>query len=390
MPKIMVVAGEVSGDMQAARVIKEIQKLYNTRSLEEGEEVVFFGMGGAEMRKAGVEILYDPTQISTIGFVEAIKHLRHFYQLLDMLTEVIDERKPDVLFLVDYSGFNMKMAKIGQKKGVPVVNYFSPSAWVWGKWRAKKMAQYEARIAAVFPMEVAVYEQAGANVTFVGHPLLDFVSPVLTEEEFRKKLGLSVEQPIIGLLPGSRRGEITSLLPPMLEAAQIIHRERPEFSYLLPIASPALKDLVVSILQNKGRGLPVKLVDGQAYEIMDSSEMILCASGTATLEAACLNVPMVIAYKTSWSTYRLGKLLVKVKYVGLPNIIAGTEIVPELLQKEVTGENLAKEGLKILNDSDYCGQMTQHLAAVRQALGSTGAVKRVAEMILDVLARRRK
>lgn len=373
----MVVAGEVSGDMQASRVIRALQ--------QQRDDLIFLGMGGEEMQKAGVEILYDPTQISTIGFVEALKHLRKFYRILDLLSKAIDREKPDLLFLVDYSAFNMKMAKIGQRKGVPVVNYFSPSAWVWGEWRAKTMAKRGAKIAAVFPMEAEVYEKAGAEVTFVGHPLLDFVVPSQNSEEFRESLGLSLKDSIIGLLPGSRRGEIDTLLPPMLKAAQLIQQKRPDYTFVLPLASPQLEDQVCSLVDDLGTGLNLRLISGQAYEVMENSELILVASGTATLEAGCLGAPMVIIYQTSWSTYHLGQRLVKVKYVGLPNIIAGKEIVPELLQNEVTGEAVSQRALTILENPEKQRQIRADLAKVRQALGQSGAVERVANLILRTI-----
>lgn len=377
MAKIMVVAGEVSGDMQAARVINALK--------EKRDNLEFIGMGGEEMQKAGVKILYDPTQISTIGFIEALKHLRTFNQLLAMLSSALDQEKCDLLFLVDYSGFNMKMSRIGQKKDVPVVDYFSPSAWVWGKWRAKKMAKWDAKIAAVFPMEAEVYQNAGAEVTFVGHPLLDFVIPEKTPAEFKKSLGLKENNPIIGILFGSRKGEINSLARPMLEAARLVSKERPDLTFVSPIASLTLKEMLTQLISDEYQDLPLYLIDGQSYEVMNSSEAILCASGTATLEAACLKVPMVIAYITSWSTYNLGKLLANVKCVGLPNIIAGTTIVPEFLQNDVTGPNLADALLKILNEQSYRADMIKNLADVRTALGESGAVNRVADLILRVL-----
>lgn len=381
MAKIMVVAGEVSGDMQAARVIQALQKKDPT--------LTFVGMGGDEMRKAGVKIVFDPTQISTIGFVEALKHLRKLYAVLDLLSRVIDEEKPDLLFLVDYSAFNMKMAKIGQRKEVPVVNYFSPSAWVWGKWRAKTMAKRGARIAAVFPMEAKVYQEAGADVTFVGHPLLDFVAPEMSRTDFRAYVGVGEDVPLIGLLPGSRRGEIASLLPPMIEAAELIHARHPEFVFLLPVASPQLRAQVETVVGAALQRLPLRIIDGHAYEVMDNGELILCASGTATLEAACIGVPMVIVYITSWSTYRLSKVLAHVPFAGLPNIIAGRRIVPELLQEDVTGANIAHAALELADHAEKRDEMKRELSRVRQALGATGAVERVGDLILRVIGERK-
>lgn len=375
--KIMIVTGEVSGDIQAARVVEALKK--------RSAQLSFLGMGGQALRSAGVEIIYDPTQISTIGFVEALKHLRHFYRLLEMLKKVIIEEKPDLLFLVDYSGFNQKMANIGQELTVPVVNYFSPSAWVWGKWRARRMAKYGAKIAAVFPMEAKVYTEAGADVSFVGHPLLDFVYPTLSSEQFRESLDLKTDRRLIGLLPGSRQGEIAALLLPMLKAAEIIYQHLPEVSFVIPIATPVLEEQIHSISEDFKVRLPLQFIDGQAYDLMNAAELILCASGTVTLEAACLKTPMIISYKTSWSTYHLGKLLANVDFAGLPNIISGRQIVPELLQRRVTGDNLAKAALDILKNPRKRLQMIEELEKVRQKLGASGAVDRVADLILRVL-----
>ncbi|MCK4257802.1 MAG: lipid-A-disaccharide synthase [Halanaerobiales bacterium] len=373
----MVVAGEVSGDMQAARVIKALQ--------QKEQDVTFIGMGGEEMRKAGVDICYDPTQFSTIGFVEALKHLRKFNRLIDMLSDIIDKEKPDLLFLVDYSGFNMKMAKIGHKKGIPIVNYFSPSAWVWGEWRARKMAKWGAKIAAVFPMEAEIYEKNDAEVTFVGHPLLDFVSSSLSHDEFRNLYGLKEDDLIIGLLPGSRRGEIISLLPSMLGAARRIVEKFPKAIFLMPLASPQFKEIIYSMGKDHIEDLPLIFTEGQSYEVMDNAELILVASGTATLEAACFGTPMVIAYQTSRSTYLLGRLMAKVQFAGLPNIIASKQIVPEFLQKEVTSTNLAQAAIEILENSSKMAEIKMELSRVRQLLGQTGAVERVADLIITTL-----
>jgi lipid-A-disaccharide synthase len=205
MGKIMVVAGEVSGDMHAARVIREIKSLL--------PEVSFFGMGSDFLRQEDVRILIDPTEVSTIGFLEAFKNLRVHLDNLKTLKKAAKEEKPDVIFLVDNSGFNMMMARAAYKKGIPVVNYFSPSAWVWGRWRARWMARYEATIASVFPMEAKVYREAGAEVVFVGHPLIDMVEVEEDRKEICSELELDPEKEVIGLLPGSRKQEIDSLLP---------------------------------------------------------------------------------------------------------------------------------------------------------------------------------
>jgi len=320
--------------------------------------------------------------LSTIGFIEAFKHLRLMYQVLDKLEQAIDHEDPDVALLVDYSGFNLKVAKLTKKKGVPTVNYFAPSAWVWGKWRAKKMAKRQARIASVFPMEEEVYREAGANVNFVGHPLLDIVETELDRKEAAEEFEIDIDREIIGLLPGSREQEIKSLLPPMLAAAEELKKEEPKRQFILPVAETISKDLITEIMSNYS--VDIKVVTGNSYEVMNLATLIIVASGTATLEAACLGTPMVIIYKTSLLTWWLGRLLVKLPYVGLPNIIMDKKIVPELLQDEVDAESIVAVSSEILNSTEYYNQIKEDLESVVTKLGTSGATKKVAQMVLEV------
>ncbi|TDX59209.1 lipid-A-disaccharide synthase [Orenia marismortui] len=374
MPKIMIVAGEVSGDMHAAKVVKEIKQIRS--------DLKFIGMGGSRMKAAGVEIIYDPTKLSTIGFVEAIKHLRLMFKVLNKLDRAMKEEEPDVILLVDYSGFNMKVAKLAQKRNIPIVNYFAPSAWVWGKWRAKKMAKRGATIASVFPMEEKVYRAAGADVKFVGHPILDLVEPELSSIEFKDKYNLSSAVPTIGLLPGSRQQEVEGLLEPMLEASQQIKNKYPQAEFLLPLADSVSREDIEKKLDKYE--LEINIIDGHSYEVMSIADLLLVASGTATLEATCFQTPMVIIYKTSRTTYWLGKMLVKQSYIGLPNIIAEDKIVPELLQGEVTGENLAEEALAILSSEARKDKIKDALNEVIVKLGEEGATTRVAKLVLEI------
>ncbi|MGM0470906.1 MAG: lipid-A-disaccharide synthase [Bacillota bacterium] len=373
MSTVLVVAGEASGDLHAAHVIKQMQQL--------NPNLNFVGLGGSEMAEAGVEIIFDPTKLSTIGFVEALKHLRLMYQVLDQLEEAIKEYQPDAALLVDYSGFNLKVAKLTNRYQIPTVNYFAPSAWVWGKWRAKKMARRQAKIASVFPMEAEVYRQAGAEVNFVGHPLLDIVEPKLDAAELRERLDLEQDSQVIGLLPGSREQEVKDLLPSMLEAAEVMQHKLEQVEFVLPVAGTiSLAEVEEMIDQST---VEVKLISGYSYAVMELSDLLFVTSGTATLEAACLTTPMVIVYQTSFISWLLGKLLVKIPYIGLPNIIMEREVVPELIQQEVTGERIAQAGLEILNSTSYYQQIKADLDQVVTKLGCSGATKRVAEMVLE-------
>ncbi|ACL70502.1 lipid-A-disaccharide synthase [Halothermothrix orenii] len=372
MGKIMVVAGEVSGDMHAARVVREIKKL--------APETRFFGMGSKCLREAGVEVLVDPTDISTIGFSEALKNYRQHRDHLKMMKKALEREKPDVALLVDYSGFNIKMARITKRKKIPTVSYFSPSAWVWGKRRARKMARARAVIASVFPMEEKVYREAGAEVHFVGHPLLDMVNVEESKDEICRKLELDGEKPIIGLMPGSRKQEVEYLLPEMLKAAERLKKEKGDFQFVIPVAPGIDRDKIVEMASRYK--LVLKVVEGANYEVMKASDFLVVASGTATLEATIIGTPMVIVYRTSWSTYHLGKLLVNLDYIGLPNIIADREIVPELLQQDVTADNIYREITNFMSKPYLIKSIKRDLEYVKNKLGRPGAVRRTAELVL--------
>ena len=373
MKQILVVAGEASGDMHAAKVIRQMQEL--------NPELEFFGMGGQQMAEVGVDILYDPTELSIIGFWESLKHLRLMYQVLDELESEARARETEAALLVDFSGFNMKMAKRTAQLEIPTVNYFAPSAWVWGKWRAKKMAEYGAKIASVFPMERDIYREVGAEVEFVGHPLVDMVETELSPAEFRGEYNLAADTTKIGLLPGSRQQEIDSLLEPMLKAAELISAEYPEVEFLLPAAETISSQALATRVDNYEA--EVELIEGHSYEVMETSDLLLSTSGTATLEAAFFQTPLVIIYKTSWLSYFLAKLLVSLPHVGLPNIIAQREVVPELLQTEADAQTIAQEALAILAAPTRQEEIKEDLALVWDRLGEAGAVQRVAELVLE-------
>lgn len=372
MSKIMVVTGEVSGDMHAARVIREIKKM--------APATEFYGMGSDYLKEEGVHLLIDPTEVSTIGFLEAFKNLRVHLQHLKILKNSIEQENPDLIFLVDNSGFSMMMARIAFKKGIPVVNYFSPSAWVWGKWRAHWMAHYQVTIASVFPMEARVYRDAGARVVFVGHPLLDLVKVKADKDQIMAELDLDPDRPVVGLLPGSRYQEIERLLPEMIEAAVKIWGDEKKYQFVIPVARGINKKVITEIISNYN--LNIKLIENKAYQIMKISELLITASGTATLEAAIIGTPMIIVYQVSPLTYRLGKGLVQLDYIGLPNIIAGWEVVPELIQEEARADNIYSCSMELLNNINKMKKTREELSYVRKKLGSPGAVRRTAELVL--------
>ncbi|MFW5999429.1 MAG: lipid-A-disaccharide synthase [Halanaerobiaceae bacterium] len=371
--RIMVVAGETSGDMHAARIVRELKN--RVPGLE------FFGMGSTRMAGEGVEILIDPLEFSTIGFADAIPNLRSHLNHLKILKRRMKLKQPDAALLVDYSGFNMMMARTAAKMGVPVVNCFPPSAWIWGKWRAKWMARYNAVIAAVLPQERDVYRQAGAEVKFVGHPLLDIAAVDKNKKEIHEFLELEEDRMVVGLLPGSRNKEIERLLDPMLSAAVSLSREFPELQFVLPLAEGVDGRAVRE--QVAGYSLIVKIVEGLSYEVMEIADLLVTASGTATLEAAIRETPMVVVYKTGDFTYKLANFLVNSDYIALPSIIAGKQVVPELLQDEVTSHNIYEEVSKLLRRPYLINDMSKSLGKIKRQLGKPGAAGKIADLVLE-------
>lgn len=372
MGKILVTAGEPSGDMHAARIINKIREI--------NPEIEAAGMGSTELKKAGVNILVDPTDMDSVGFSESLKNLKVHLSHIRLLKEYMRNNRPDVIFLVDYSGFNMMMARLASKMNIPAVSYFPPTAWVWGKWRAKWMARYNTHIAAVFPMERYIYERAGARVSFVGHPLLDMVKVKEDRDEIFNKLELDPGRKVILLMPGSRKKEVESLLPEMLKTAERLRDDNPKLQFILSLAG-SIEHNWVSQMASK-YNLVIKIVKNDPYPLMKVADLMIGASGTATLESMIMKTPMIILYKTSWSTYQLGKRLMNTEYIGLPNIIAGREVVPELIQNEARTARIYEEAEYLLHREYVLDDISRKLEKLKGKLGEKGAIERTARLVL--------
>ena len=370
--KIMFSAGEASGDMHAAAVAAEIRRLCPDAEL--------FGMGGASMARAGVRILYDIKDLGIIGVVEVIRHLPLFFRLLDLLREAMEREKPDVLVCVDYPGFNMKIAHLAKTMGIPVVYYIAPTIWAWNKSRAKPIARDVAQVASIFPFEAEAYRRAGARVTFVGHPLADVVKPSMTEDEALTHFGADRDARRVLLMPGSRKNEVAGLLPVMLEAARRLHRDM-KCQFFLPRAETIPREMLDGMLADAPE-LSVKVTEGRQYDLMRICHACAASSGTATLETALMELPTVLTYRLAPVTWMLAKLLVHVKYAGLPNLLLDREVTPELLQDRVTGGNIYTILHTWLTDENARQANIQGLREVRTALGEGGAVRRTAELVL--------
>lgn len=373
MYKIMFSAGETSGDMHGANLAKAIKNMYPDAEL--------FGFGGPQMEKAGVKLCKNMLDYSVMGFWEVLINLRRMFKLKSALVEEMKRQKPDILVLIDYPDFNWRLASEAKKLNIPVFSYIPPSAWAWRKGRAKKVAKIADKIVAIFPFEIDVYKKAGADISFVGNPLLDNVHASMSKDEAYKFFGINENDDNILLLPGSRKQEIANLLDPMFEAAKIISQERLNAKFFLPVA-PGIDEQYLNnkIIEYK---LNVKLCFEKTYDLMNCCDFAIATSGTVTLEAALMNLPSIVLYKMSTITYRIAKIFVDVKYFSLPNILVDKGVLPELLQDEVNGQNIAKYAQVLYKGTDSANDLKQELKKVKEKLGLPGVADKTAKLILQ-------
>lgn len=373
MTRIMISAGEASGDIHAAAVTAAIKKL--------NPDAEVFGMGGDALRNAGGEVLFDIKEHGVMGFAEIICKLPALFRLRNNFVKVMEQRRPDCLIVVDYPGFNMKIAKIAHEKGIPVVSYISPSAWAWHRSRAKKVAKIVDKVAAIFPFEYDVYHEAGADTVFVGHPLLDIVKTSMPRQEAEAFAGKRAGRKLILLMPGSRLMEIEKMLPTLLEAAKLLQQQLPEVDFTMPRAGTIPLSLLESKI--KAAGVQVKITEGHNYDVFSVADLALATSGTVTLEAALCGLGSIIVYRTSAINAFIARRVINISDIGLPNIVAGRHILPELLQEDFTPEKVAQEALHLL-EPERNARMKKDLAYVKERLGQPGAVDRVAQLVLKI------
>lgn len=374
--KILFSAGESSGDQHAANMFLELQK--------QQPDIKGIGMGGAKMAQAGIDIRYDSAHIAVIGVVEVIKHYAEIRRALKLMQQLITTERPDLLVCVDYKEFNFKLARYAKQQGIKVLFYVSPQVWAWRPGRVKAYGQVIDMMAVIFPFETAYYDAEKVPVRYVGHPSVDKVHAQYSKDEDLARFGLDKNQPIVGLLPGSRANEIKRMLPVMLAAAEKVQADLPGCRFILPQAD-SISD---ALLEDYTRQSPVNItvIKNQPYDVIQCCDAVMTTSGTATLEIALLTVPMVIAYKLSSLTYWLGRWLVNTPFIGLPNIVSGKGIIKELIQHDATAENLSAEVMRILTDRAYADQMRQNLSQVKQQLGQGGGSKNMAQLALEMLS----
>jgi lipid-A-disaccharide synthase len=376
MKKVLIMSGEASGDLHGANLARAIRK--------QEPSVGLYGVGSKQMGAAGVRMLADASEISVVGITAVLTHFGAIYRVFAKLRRFLRDERPDVLVLIDFPDFNIMLGKAARKLGIPVLYYISPQVWVWRKGRIKTIARMVKAMIVVFPFEVPLYERAGVDVRFVGHPLTDVVRSGLTRGQAKQVFGLEAARRTVALLPGSRKSEIIHLLPDMLAAAKILLSRFQDLQFVLPVAPTLDCDFVRSFVEQGG--VPVRMVEGRVYDALKASDAAIVASGTATLEVGLMALPMVIAYRISALNYFiLTKLVRGVKNVGLVNIVAGRRIVPELVQKDSTPKNMADAVTKMLSDPAYYKIVADDLAGVRVQLGEAGASARAAAVVMEVL-----
>ncbi|MBI2618641.1 MAG: lipid-A-disaccharide synthase [Ignavibacteriales bacterium] len=365
----MIIAGEASGDLHGAGVVRELKKL--------NPSIDVFGVGGEKMKREGMNVVYHVNELGFMGFLEVIKHLPFIKVMEHTLEQIVKFKKPEVLVLIDYPGFNLRFARKVRHYGMKIVYYISPQVWAWHRSRVRKMRDLVDKMLVVFPFEADFYEKENIPVEFVGHPLLEVIETHFDEKNFRKRYGFDPKKKLLGLIPGSRRQEIEHIFPAMLRAARSVAEEE-EMEIAVAVA-PTLEEQYFRSMYNLNG---VHLVKGATYDVMKFSSCAVVTSGTATLETACFGTPMIVVYRTSWLTYLIGRLLVRVHNIGLVNIVAEKQIVPELIQRRLTAGSLAREIRRIVTDENRT--MRAELGELKKKLGPSGASKRVAKRIVEL------
>jgi lipid-A-disaccharide synthase len=371
MPKMLLVTGEASGDIHGAHLALALHELNPALEL--------IGVGGSRMSAAGVSLLPHVDRVDAMG-VPGIRQLMKGWKTLRTLSRFVQKESFDAIILIDSPGLNLRLAKIAAKTSHNTFYYIAPQVWAWGSRRLKLIRKVVNHVLAILPFEEAYFQKAGITCTYVGHPLLDELKSSYDKAHERQRLGLEAEGIVIGLLPGSRAREVQAVLPTLLKTVQQIRDRYPLLQVLLAQAHSLSDSVIYELLRHSEQ--QVKVVKGLPNEVLAASDLLLVTSGTATLQAALIGTPMVVVYRASPLTYQIAKCLVRIPHISLVNILAGKEIVPELIQHRMTPDRIAQEALGILRDTGRQDAMKQAFQTIRTSLGSPGASKRAAEVIL--------
>jgi lipid-A-disaccharide synthase len=376
---VMIVAGEASGDLHGANLVKAMRR--------QQPDLVFYGMGGLELAAVGVELLCDARKLAVVGVVEVFAHLPDLLAAQRILKKRMKNDRPRLLILIDFPDFNLMLAKKAKKLGIPIFYYVSPQVWAWRSGRVKTIGRLVDRIGVILPFEEQFYRDRGVQAQYVGNPSLDAVKVEMSRDAFCRHYEIDPDHKIVGLLPGSRKKEISALLPTFLEAAKRMKQKyQKHIVFLISLASTITEDdLRENGLDAYQQFVDIRIIHQNRYDMMAACDAVVAASGTVTLELAILNTPMVVVYRVSPLTYFLGKLLVRIKYCSLVNLIAGAPVVPELLQDQGNPGSIEIELAFLLFDEYTRHKMQEGFALVRKKLGEAGASEQAARIALEIL-----
>lgn len=370
-PTILIVTGEASGDLHGANLAKSLRRLE--------PNIKLFGVGGQHMQEAGVELLQGLKRLDAVGVPGPVTIAKGISNIFTM-KRFFKEQALDGVVFVDNPSINLRLARIAAKLGHRVIYYIAPQIWAWGRHRIHLIKRVVRRMIVILPFEKAIYRDAQVPCDFVGHPLLDTLAPQYDRRNVRKQLGLPEEGLIIGVLPGSRLSEVQPLLPEMIQAVKKMKAFDPDVQCVIGQAQSISSDCLEGLIDREG--LPVTVVANHTNEVMAAADLLLVASGTATLQAALVGTPMIITYRLSWLTYHIAKRIASVKHLGLVNLVAGCGVVPELLQQEATSERLYEEAVSLLKDRDRYNHMQEMFHSIRKQMGTSGASNRAAQVVL--------
>lgn len=374
--RVMIVTGEASGDLHGANLIRAASRL--------DPGLAFFGVGGARMAEAGCEIILPGSTISVMGIVEVVGHFGAIWCAFRKLKAILQSpQPPDLLILIDFPDFNLRLAAVAKHAGIPVLYYVSPQVWAWRRGRVKKIARVVDRLAAILPFEPPLYAGLDIDVEYVGNPLTDQVSISEAREPFLRRLGIDPQQPVVGLFPGSRENELRYNFPTLLATARLVREVHPEVHFIIPAAS-TLGEARIREAAAAVPDLPLSIVAESVYDVANAVDAVLAVSGTVTLQVALVGTPLLIIYRGSPLTYAIASRLIKIPFFGLPNIIAGEEVAREYLQDAADPVPLAAELNRILADPDYAAALRTGLGRVREKIGPGGCSERVARMAVEM------
>jgi lipid-A-disaccharide synthase len=372
-PRLLLSCGEPSGDLYGAELVRHLR--------QELPSLGVFGIGGERLLAENAVLTAHVRDMAVVGLVEVVRHLRRLRAVFRKLIAEVERERPALAVLIDYAGFNLRLARELRRRGIPVVYYVSPQVWAWRRGRIRAIRDNVTRMLVLFPFEEAVYRQAGVPVTFVGHPLVDLVPVPTSPGPLRRDLGLDADRPLIAVLPGSRRQEVARNLPPLAEAVSRLAARRPDLQFVLA-AAPGLEP---ALLEARLAGGPLRVVANRTYEVVGGADLALVASGTATVETALLGTPMVVVYRVSSLSYALGRPFVRLPHYAMVNLVAGRRLVPELMQGRFTPAAVEAEALSLLENAEKAARMRDGLHEVRRLLGEPGASGRAAWAVIETL-----